>query len=400
VSAGTFMAPMLAAAVANPIEQLGVPVASRTVLGMRTADLLLVLGVFERARPENQFREGGRARGRDDPQTQEAPQTPPRPSRAQPDAGGSRRVAARAVQWRAPPRRIVTAAGTAVSETITRKSASNLALAFVLLPPEKRRGMSALYAFCREVDDIADDETRPVAERRARLQAWREDAARACAGEAPVFPVNRELQPFIRERRMPFSLFDELIQGVEMDLDIRRYETMEELGQYCYRVASVVGLLSIEIFRYQNPRCREYAVHLGKALQLTNILRDVRNDAERGRIYLPREEMARFGVTEAEIMAGEYSERYFALARSIGAAARAHYAQARASLPAEDRPAMATAELMGSVYWRLLQKLERRRYDVFGRGETRLSKAQKLFLILRMWYRLWRGNRAPNYGVG
>jgi 15-cis-phytoene synthase len=289
---------------------------------------------------------------------------------------------------------------TQVSENITRSSASNLALAFVLLPPEKRRGMSALYAFCREVDDVADDESIPTEIRRARLQEWREDVARACNGVTPNFPVNRELQHFIRERKLPFELFDELIKGVEMDLDIRRYETMADLEEYCYRVASVVGLLSIEIFGYQNNACRAYAVHLGTALQLTNILRDVRNDADRGRIYLPRAEMARFGVREEEILEGRYSERYLKLAQSIAQAARAHYDKARAVLPPEDRRSMATAELMGSVYWRLLQKLERRRFNVFDHAETRLNKAQKLFLIARMWYRVWRGNLVPNYGVG
>jgi phytoene synthase len=298
-----------------------------------------------------------------------------------------------------PQSDVTAAAPTQVSETITRKSASNLALAFILLPPEKRRAMSALYAFCREVDDVADDESRPVDERRARLQEWREDIAAACEGRAAVFPVNQEFQPIIREYSLPFELFDELIKGVEMDLDIRRYETMAELDSYCYRVASVVGLLSIEIFGYKNRACHEYAVHLGKALQLTNILRDVRNDAERGRIYLPLAEMRKFGVTESEILGSQYSERYFQLAESIAATAREHYAQARANLPAEDRRAMATAELMGSVYWRLLQKLEARRFNVFDHGETRLNKAQKLFLIVRMWFRIWRGALSQNYGV-
>lgn len=292
------------------------------------------------------------------------------------------------------------AVDTQVSETITRKSASNLALAFVLLPPEKRRGMSALYAFCREIDDIADDESVAVDQRRVELQRWREDIFRACDGQEPSFAVNRELKHFIVERHMPFSLFDELIKGVEMDLDIRRYETMDDLDSYCFRVASVVGLLSIEIFGYKSERCRDYAIHLGKALQLTNILRDVRNDAERGRIYLPRVDMARFGVSENEIMENHYSEKYFQLARHIADIARDHYAKARAALPPEDRRSMATAELMGSVYWRLLQKLEKRRFNVFVHGETRLTKAQKIFLILRMWYRVWRGNLLPNYGGG
>ncbi len=286
-----------------------------------------------------------------------------------------------------------------VSERITRKSASNLALAFVLLPKAKRAEMATLYAFCREVDDVADEESIPVAQRRQRLQEWREDIRLACANRSPVFPVNQELRLAIAAHRLPFELFDELIRGVEMDLDIHRYETMEELEHYCFRVASVVGLLSIEIFGYTNPQCKEYAIDLGKALQLTNILRDVRNDAERGRLYLPLEECRRFGVTPDDILAGRYSENYFRLAQSMAARAREFYRKARETLPACDRPSMATAELMGSVYWRLLDKLEQRRFNVFDYAETRLTKAQKLFLVLRMWFRVWRGSWVPAYGV-
>src|SRR5438876_1026694 len=244
------------------------------------------------------------------------------------------------------------------SQTITRKSASNLALAFVLLPKAKREGMSALYAFCREVDDVADDETIPVEERRRELALWRADIARACQPQGvPQFRVNQDLQPIILQHRLPFELFDELIRGVEMDLDIKRYETYAELEQYCYRVASVVGLLSIEIFGYQNPACRDYANYLGKALQLTNILRDVRTDAERGRIYLPGAELARFKVSEEEILRLQYSDRFRELAASVAQHAREFYRLAQQTLPPEERRSMAAAELMGSVYWRLLHKL-------------------------------------------
>ena len=191
------------------------------------------------------------------------------------------------------------------SRTITRKSASNLALAFVLLPKAKRDGMSALYAFCRKVDDVADDESLPTELRRERLAAWRADVRRACGHEAPQFQVNCELQPVIHHYRLPFELFDQLLHGVEMDIDIKRYDHYDALDQYCYRVASVVGLLSIEVFGYQDPACRDYAVYLGKALQLTNILRDVRTDAQRGRIYLPLAELARCRVAPEEILLGQ-----------------------------------------------------------------------------------------------
>jgi phytoene synthase len=286
-----------------------------------------------------------------------------------------------------------------VSESITRKSASNLALAFVLLPKEKRQEMASLYAFCREIDDVADEDYVPVEDRREELQRWREDVRRACENGNPELPVNVELQAAILQHHLPFTLFDELIKGVEMDLDIRRYETLPDLEQYCYRVASVVGLLSIEIFGYRNPACRDYAIYLGKALQLTNILRDVRTDADRGRIYLPLEECRRFGVAPEQILKGQYNENYFRLAQSIAQEARKYYRLARETLPKEDRRSMATAELMGSVYWRLFQKLEKRRFNVFDHAETRLTKAQKLLLIGRMWFRVWIGNAVPNYGV-
>ena len=285
------------------------------------------------------------------------------------------------------------------SRTITRNSASNLALAFVLLPRPKRDAMSALYAFCREVDDVADDESVPLAERRAQLAAWRADLRRACGTEVPMLAVNRELQPVIRQYRLPFEHFDALLKGVEMDLDVNRYQDYKELELYCYRVASVVGLLSIEVFGYQDPACRDYAVSLGKALQLTNILRDVRADAQRGRVYLPLAELQRFQVSPEQILRLEYSEKFAACAGSVAARARHFYRLARETLPMSDRRSMVAAELMGSVYWRLLRKLERRRFDVFGPTPTRLNKSQKILLILRTWLRVASGAMSPNYGT-
>jgi len=285
------------------------------------------------------------------------------------------------------------------SRVITRKSASNLALAFLLLPRPKRNAMSALYAFCREVDDVTDNESAPAEQRREQLAAWRADIRRACAGETPQYTVNRELQPVIREYRLPYLLFDELLKGCEMDFGIKRYENFEQLELYCYRVASVVGLLSIEIFGYQNPACRDYAVHLGKALQFTNILRDVRTDARRGRIYLPLDELKKFNVSPDEILRHEYSDRFARLAAAVAERAKKFYRQARQTLPAEDRHAMVAAELMGAVYWRLLQKLELQQFNVFGPEPTRLNKIQKTLLVLQAWLRLAFGAVTPGYGI-
>ena len=285
------------------------------------------------------------------------------------------------------------------SRAITRKSASNLALAFILLPRPKRDAMSALYAFCREVDDVADEESVPAEQRRAQLAEWREDIRRACENGSPQFPVIRELQPVIREFHLPFASFDDIIKGCEMDLDHSRYENFDGLTLYCYRVASAVGLLSIQIFGFKNPQCHDYATHLGHALQLTNILRDVREDAGRGRIYLPLDELKKFNVTEDEILRGIYSSRYRELATRIAAKAREHYRLARELLPPEDRRAMVAAELMGSVYWQLLKKLEANQFNVFGEQRVRLHKSQKLFLIFRSWRRYVCHSSAPNYGT-
>ena len=285
------------------------------------------------------------------------------------------------------------------SRAITRKSASNLALAFVLLPKSKRDAMSALYAFCREVDDVADNVSVPAETRRGQLAEWRADVKRACENQPPQFPVNYELQPVIRQFNLRFELFDDLIKGCEMDLDIQRYADFEALETYCYHVASAVGLLSIEIFGYKNPATRDYAVYLGKALQLTNILRDVKTDAERGRIYLPQSELNKFNVAESEILNFKYSEKYCALAGNMTAQAKYFYKLARKTLPAEDRQSMVAAELMGSVYWRLLQKLERGKFNVFGPQPLKLSKPHKLALIFQSWLRHATGANSPNYGT-
>ncbi len=286
------------------------------------------------------------------------------------------------------------------SRALTKKSASNLALAFILLPREKRDAMSALYAFCRAVDDVADEDSVPTEKRRIDLEAWRADIRRACDNKKPEFILNQEFAPVIRQYKLPFALFDELLKGCEMDLENLRYADYDELELYCYRVASAVGLLSLEIFGYKNPACHDYAIYLGKALQLTNILRDVKNDAARGRIYLPQAELKKFHVSEKEILDGNYSQKYFSLAQSVAARAKHFYLLAQKTLPPEDRQSMVAAELMGSVYWRLLRKLEAEKFNVFGEARIKLSKPQKLALIFKSWLRHATGSTAANYGKG
>ena len=284
------------------------------------------------------------------------------------------------------------------SQAITRRSASNLAPAFAVLDRPRRLAMSALYAFCRQVDDVADEEMIPLETRRAELSEWRNDVRRACEGGSPEKIVIQELQPVIEKYALKFEHFDELILGVETDVEQGRYETFEDLDQYCYRVASVVGLLSIEVFGYRNDDCQEYAVHLGKALQLTNILRDVGNDAERGRIYLPREAMEKFGVDPRSLLALKYSAAFHNLAADIAMRARGHYQRTAELLPSEDRRSMIAAECMGAVYWRLLRTMEQSRFRMMDPEPTRISKPRKLAISFAVWSRTILGSQRPNYG--
>ena len=260
---------------------------------------------------------------------------------------------------------------------ITRKSASNLALAFVLLPKPKRDAMSALYAFCREVDDVVDEDAAPVDVRRSRLAGWRADVKRACENQPPQFPVNRELQPVIQQFHLPFELFDDLLKGCEMDLARNRYEDFEALEKYCYHVASAVGLLSIEIFGYKNPACRDYAVYLGKALQLTNILRDVKTDADRGRIYLPQTDLKKFGVGEDEIIGDGYSENFRALAGGIAARAKDFYSLARKTLPAEDRQSLRRRRVDGRGLLAAFEKTGARGVQCLWRAAAEIVETRK-----------------------
>jgi len=266
------------------------------------------------------------------------------------------------------------------AESITRRSRSNLAFAFFSLPKEKRRDISTFYAFCRYVDDIADDPGVPVAERRARLEGWRSWIRRSAPGE-PDFAG--EVRQLIKKYSLTVLHFEDILTGVEMDLQPVRFPSFAELSEYCYRVASAVGLVSIEIFGYKNVRCRDYAYYLGLALQLTNIIRDVGSDlANGGRIYLPLDEMARFNYPEDELVQRKYNDRFISLMEFQAERAHAYFQKAVETLPAEDQRSMVAAELMREVYFRLLTRMERDRFRVFSK-KYRLSRPEKLWIISR-----------------
>ncbi|HEV8618420.1 MAG TPA: squalene/phytoene synthase family protein [Candidatus Udaeobacter sp.] len=257
---------------------------------------------------------------------------------------------------------------------ITRQSKSNLALAFISLGRERKRDITVFYAFCRVIDDIADSAQLDVMQKQLRLAAWREMLRRACADE-PV--LAREVRSLIDKYSLPLDILEEIIAGVEMDLSTSGYATFEELRVYCYRVASAVGLISIEIFGYRNVRCKEYALELGLALQMTNIIRDIGKDLRSGRIYLPQEDLARFGYSEMELQDRQHNERFVRLMEFEAARAREFFSRAAAALPPEDRRAMVPAEIMSSIYRGLLRRMELDQFRVFEK-EYRLSGLEKV----------------------
>jgi phytoene synthase len=283
-----------------------------------------------------------------------------------------------------------------VSRALTRASRSNFSYAFLFLPRTQRKALYSVYAFCRVTDDLVDEAEPPAGKPppvgdmptggpMERLKAWRAELDACFRGE-PTHPVTQRLAETLLAFRIPHMYFEELLNGVEMDLTTSRYATFAELQRYCYRVAGVVGLMCIEIFGYRHASTRMYAERLGTAFQLTNILRDLGTDADRGRIYLPQEDLQRFRVPEADLLARRRSPAFDEMMRFEVGRARQFYAAARAVLPAEDRRSMLAAEIMGAIYACLLDRIEAANYDVFSR-RIRLSDMHRLWLATRCWAR-------------
>jgi phytoene synthase len=270
-------------------------------------------------------------------------------------------------------------------EAVTRRASSNFYWGFRLLPHERRRALCAVYAFCRAADDIADEPG--TARDPARLLArWRGELEAAYAGR-PTHPIGVALADAAERYAIARADFEAVIAGVEMDLRRDRYETWDgDLLEYCYRVASAVGLICIQVFGYQHPAARQYAVELGLALQLTNILRDVGDDALRGRIYLPRADLRRFGCREEDVLVGHCTDAFRAVMAFECARAGEHYGRARFLLAEEDRHSLAAAEAMRLIYEQLLRRIIFRGYDVFG-PRVRLSSPEKAGLAVAAWVR-------------
>ncbi|MGH9751751.1 MAG: presqualene diphosphate synthase HpnD [Blastocatellia bacterium] len=271
---------------------------------------------------------------------------------------------------------------------------SNFFYSFLFLPKPKRDAIIDVYAFCRAIDDIVDDivekssgvdAPNAYAEARVELDRWRKELDNLYAGK-PTMPIAVKLRQVLERFPMPKKYFEEMINGCEMDLLRNRYETFDELYQYCYRVAAITGLMCIEIFTYRSLSAKDYAVNLGIALQLTNILRDLKEDATRGRVYLPQEDLRRFGYSEDDLAGGKINDRFREMMKFECERARGYYQLAATYLTEEDRPTMTAAITMGKIYYRLLEQIEHLDYDVFNH-RIRLHRPERFLIAFSEWAR-------------
>jgi 15-cis-phytoene synthase len=269
----------------------------------------------------------------------------------------------------------------------TKKSGSNFYYSFLFLPRAKREAMYTVYAFCKAVDS-AVDEPAAGSNPKEELKRWRDELDAVYAG-TPTTPIMVSLAHHVKTMGIPKAYFEELIKGVEMDLFNARYVTFDELSLYCYRVASVVGLICLHIFGVTSARAQDYAVALGMAFQLTNILRDVGTDAAGGRIYLPLDDLRKWNYPEKSMLNRSYSPEFRALMEYEASRAHHYYKRADAALmglPPLERRALTVAEIMRGIYRRILERIERSDYQVFG-PRISLTTTQRLAIALRIWLR-------------
>jgi 15-cis-phytoene synthase len=275
---------------------------------------------------------------------------------------------------------------------------TNFYYSFLVLPPEKRRAIVAVWDFCRAVDDAVDE----IGERdgtaaETEIARWRRELAACFDGGRPETRQGVALAPLVARFNLPRQAFESLIEGVEMDLGPRRYDTFEDLYEYCIRVASAVGLICLEVFGYRDPGSRQYAIELGVALQLTNILRDVPGDLARGRVYIPLEDLRRLDCGEADIRRemeaagrGVQSRAVKALLTAQGARARDYYRRAARALPRGDARRLVAAEIMGAIYRGILDRIERADYDVFTHV-IRIPRQRRALIAAATWARVMVG---------
>lgn len=254
--------------------------------------------------------------------------------------------------------------------------------AFLVLPAEQRHAIIAVWDFCRAVDDAVDE---GGADAREAICTWRQELTRCYEGTVPQTAQGRRLQPYISRFDLPRDAFVDVIDGVAMDLDTTRYQTFTELLEYCRRVASAVGLICIRIFGCRDPKARDYAVNLGVALQLTNIIRDIKDDLARGRVYLPLDDLAAAGCSVEDLAAGRMTPAVRQLIAFECGRARDYYQRAVDDRPESDRRRLLAAEIMRAVYFETLRRVERRNYDVFS-GPVRPARPIQAAIALRQWF--------------
>ncbi|MGE5402892.1 MAG: presqualene diphosphate synthase HpnD [Ignavibacteriales bacterium] len=270
-----------------------------------------------------------------------------------------------------------------LSQQIAKNSKSSFYYAFSLLPNEKRDAMNTVYAFCRQTDDLVDSGDDSEELKYEKLRKWRIELDRSLLGRSDYQLLNK-LAHIIKQFNIPIEPFFELIKGMEMDLQKNRYISFDDLVLYCYRVASTVGLMCIEIFGYKNTSARDFAVNLGLALQLTNILRDVKTDAQNGRIYLPQEDMKSFGYSEQDLLNSVYNQNFINLMKYEAERAKEYFDKANHSLDVEDKPSMFAARAMQHIYYKLLQKIEASHYNVYEK-KIKVSKLEKVGIAVGVW---------------
>lgn len=276
---------------------------------------------------------------------------------------------------------------------ITRREARNFYYAFILLPPERRRAIYVTYAFCRYCDDAVDSGL--STDEKLRCLAELRDLLAQCYEGQSDEPVFVGLAQVVRDYAIPREYFDDVLSGMHSDLVKTRYQDFDELRQYCYQVASAVGLICIHIFGFKDERARAHAIDLGLAMQLTNISRDVKEDLEFGRIYLPQDEMARFGCTEEDLQAGRVNDAFRELMRFQACRARAHFRSGLQLLPYLSPRSRACAAVLGGIYSKLLDRIEAAGYDVFTQRVS-LSTSEKLGVVVRSWAASVWPRRIPN----
>ena len=265
---------------------------------------------------------------------------------------------------------------------------TNFYYSFLVLPTEKRRAIVAVWDFCRAIDDAVDCPKHETSIRslQEEIGRWRDELDHCYGHSMPATDEGRHLKPYIGRFRLPRKPFEDLIDGVEMDVTCKRYETFDQLHQYCLRVASADALICIEIFGYRNPRAQDYAVALGVALQLTNIVRDVPVDLAGGRIYLPQEDLIRFGVTERNLAEG-FSEPVAELMAFECNRARVYYRASQEALPNEDARSLVAAEIMSGIYVAILNRIEQRSYDIFSEV-VRVPRPRRALIAIQVWTRV------------